>query len=116
LLAGSREKYTSSRSIKYLNRKTNADFEGYSVNIAAELAYNFYYRDKLRLRPFVGVDYGYVHIDDFIEKGADVADLSVFNNSYKKAGPVFGFQINNGINTKFKWQVELKIDLLLCGR
>jgi hypothetical protein len=53
----------------------------------------------------VGVDYGYAHIDDFIEKGADAADLSVFNNSYKKAGPVFSFQINNGINTKFKWQV-----------
>ncbi|MDR2399075.1 MAG: autotransporter outer membrane beta-barrel domain-containing protein [Endomicrobium sp.] len=116
LLAGSREKYTSSRSIKYLNRETNAQFEGYSVNIAAELAYSFYYRDKLCLRPFVGVDYDYVHIDDFIEKGADAANLSVFDNSYNKAGPVFGFQINNGVNAKFKWQIELKIDLLLYGR
>jgi hypothetical protein len=37
LLAGSREKYTSSRSIKYLNRKTNADFEGIALILQLNL-------------------------------------------------------------------------------
>ncbi|MDR3306236.1 MAG: autotransporter outer membrane beta-barrel domain-containing protein [Endomicrobium sp.] len=43
LFIGGRDKYASTRNIKYLNRKTRADFEGYSVNTAAELAYNYYY-------------------------------------------------------------------------
>jgi outer membrane autotransporter protein len=38
LLIGGRDKYTSSRNIKYLKRKTGAEFVGYNVNAAAKLA------------------------------------------------------------------------------
>jgi hypothetical protein len=29
---------------------------------------------------------------------------------------LFGFRINNGIESKFKWQAELKSDLVIYGR
>jgi outer membrane autotransporter protein len=116
LLIGGRENYRSVRNIKYLSRKTRAEFAGYSVNTLAEIAYNYYYNDKLCVKPFTGFSYGYVHIDDFVEKGASSADLHALNNSYNRAGTLFGFRINNGIESKFKWQAELKANLILYGR
>jgi outer membrane autotransporter protein len=115
-LIGGRENYKSTRNIEYLNRKTGTEFVGYSVNTLGEIAYNYYYNSKLCLKPFISFSYGYVHIDDFIEKGANAADLHILNNSYNKSETLFGFRINNGIESKFKWQVELKSDLFLYGR
>jgi outer membrane autotransporter protein len=116
LLIGGRDKYTSKRNVKYLKRKTGAEFAGYNVNAAAELAYNHYYNNTLCVKPFVNLFYSYVHIDDFIEKGANAADLNVFSNSYNMAETLFGLRVNNGIESKFKWQAELKAYLFLYGR
>ncbi|MDR2817961.1 MAG: autotransporter domain-containing protein [Endomicrobium sp.] len=116
LLIGGRDKYTSKRNVKFLKRKTGAEFAGYNVNAAAELAYNHYYNNTLCIKPFVSLFYSYVHTDDFIEKGANAADLNVFSNSYNMAETLFGLRVNNGIESKFKWQAELKAYLFLYGR
>jgi predicted outer membrane repeat protein len=116
LLIGCRENYKSTRNIEYLNRKTGTEFAGYSVNTLAEIAYNYYYNYKLCVKPFIGFSYGYAHIDDFIEKGANAADLHILDNSYNRSETLFGFRINNGIESRFKWQAELKSDLFIYGR
>lgn len=116
MLAGARQNYNTDRAVRYLGRKASADFDGYSLNLSGELAYDYYYSDEIYLRPFIGLDYAYATTREFTEKGADSADLTIYSGSYNRAGGNFGLQVNNGTDMKLKWYTELKFDMLFAGR
>ena len=116
LLMGGKQNYTSSRKISYLDRKTGADFEGYSINTAAELGYDYFYRENIYFRPFFGADYSYVTTREFTESGANSADLTVYAGAYNRVNTSLGFQVNNGIDMRLKWYGELKFNFLLAGK
>ncbi len=116
MLTGARQNYAAERYVRYLNRKTAADFDGYSLNLSGEAAYDYYYAGEIYLRPFIGFDYAYTTTREFTEKGAESADLTIYSGSYNRASGNFGLQINNGTDMKLKWYSELKFDMLFAGR
>ena|GEM_PF-1473795 len=119
MLIGGRQNYSSSRKIFYgdaINRKTHADFDGYSINTAAELGYDYFYRNDIYFRPFLGLDYSYITTQEFTEDGAGSADLTVYSGSYNRVNSSLGFQINNGIDMRAKWYAEAKLNFLFAQR
>ncbi|MDR3124924.1 MAG: autotransporter domain-containing protein [Endomicrobium sp.] len=115
-IVGARQGYLASRNIDYLNRNTNADFEGYSLNSSVEVAYNYYASDNFCIKPFVGMDYSYVTRNEFFESGAGDASLIVLEGSYSRANSSLGIRINNGLNSSVKWYALLQTDLLFYGK
>lgn len=128
MLIGARQNYSSSRKIAYegiepgtghkriVSRRASGEFEGYSLNAAAELGYDYYYKNNIYFRPLLGLDYSYVATDEFTEKGADSANLTVYAGSYNRINAGFGFQLNNGADLRTKWYAEAKLNFLLSGR
>ncbi|MDR0618042.1 MAG: autotransporter outer membrane beta-barrel domain-containing protein [Endomicrobium sp.] len=115
-VVGARQGYLASRNIDYLNRNTNADFEGYSLNSSLETAYNYYTSDNFCRKPFVGMDYSYVTRNEFFESGAGDASLIVLEGSYNRAISSLGIRTNNGLNSSVKWYALLQTDLLFYGK
>lgn len=121
MLIGARQNYSTSRKIYYsnsygtVNRKANAEFDGYSINTAAELGYDYYYKDNIYFRPSLGIDYSYVTTQEFTESGANSADLTIYSGSYNRVNSNLGFQVNNGIDMRAKWYAEAKLNFLLAG-
>jgi predicted outer membrane repeat protein len=113
---GARQSYFASRNIDYLDRNTNADFEGYSVNCSGEVSYNYYTSNNFCIKPFVDVDYSHVTRNEFSESGAGDASLIVFEGSYSRGNSSLGIKTNNGINGKFKWYLSVQTDLLCFGK
>lgn len=118
MLIGGRQNYSAARKIKYgsIDRKTDAEFHGYSVNAAAELGYDYFYKDNIYFRPLFALDYSYVTTEEFTEKNAASADLTVYSGSYNRVNTSLGFQVNNGTDLRAKWYAEAKLNFLLAGR
>ncbi|MCL2334756.1 MAG: autotransporter domain-containing protein, partial [Endomicrobia bacterium] len=122
LLMGGRQNYSASRSIRYLGRKTAAEYDGYSMNVSAELDYERFLREDLYMRPFASVSGAYVMTNAFSESGLNAegkqsaANLAVNSDSYSRADLNLGFQVNNGTQMRLKWYGEIKMDLLVAGR
>jgi outer membrane autotransporter protein len=118
MLIGARQNYSASRKISYadIQRKTNSEFDGYSINMSAELGYDYYYKENVYFRPLLGIDYAYATTQEFTEDGAVSADLTVYSGSYNRLNSNLGFQINNGSDMRAKWYAQAKFNFLLAGR
>ncbi|MDR2427045.1 MAG: autotransporter domain-containing protein [Endomicrobium sp.] len=117
VLIGGRQNYSASRKINYadIQRRADSEFSGYSINMSAELGYDYFYRDNIYFRPLLGLDYSYVTTQEFTEQGANSADLTIYAGSYSKMNSSLGLQVNNGIDMRAKWYVETKFNFLLAG-
>ena len=74
----------SQRNITFasLNREAKGDFNSWNVQLKGDVEYGAYSLGaKTTLTPVVGVDYRYVNVDSYTEKGAGAASLDVDGTS-----------------------------------
>jgi outer membrane autotransporter protein len=65
-----------------LNRKAKADFDSWQTQLVAEMVYGpIGMNTKTALTPVVGIEYSYVTVDGYTEKGAGAANLDVDSSS-----------------------------------
>jgi outer membrane autotransporter protein len=116
MVAAGKQDYKTQRRINYLDRRANAEFDGYSLNLSAQAAYSVKFKNDFCFKPFAGLDYSYVNTQSFTETGADSANLKIYDGSYNRTDALIGLRLDNGHKKRLKVYAEIKMDLMLAGR
>jgi len=98
--------YDTERSIGFMGRDTEADFEGDAFNVAAEFGNNFG-GDSMLLEPVVGMGYTIVDQESYKESGADSLNLKVDSENsdgvYSKLGLRWAKEFRSEENPDMVW-------------
>ena len=95
--------YNGKRSIDIgnLHRVAQSDYEAQQSGIYLEYGYSFHHPKKLKLSPFVCLQYNYLHIEDYQETGADSLNLEVETQQYNFLQSGLGLKLNYPFKSKF---------------
>jgi len=101
--------YHSSRGVNVggINRNADSDYAGQQFSSYLEAGRKFKQKG-LEIVPLVALNYTYLHLDGYTEKGADSLNLSVDPQSYNTLELGMGFRISRAFETKNNiWTPEL---------
>ena len=116
-LTGGMQNYETEREITFAGYKTKAEFNTYSVRADAQAEYIIGITENLNLKPFIGVQSGYVMNDKIEEKDGGPANLVVDAGSYMRLVGLAGLGISGDIGEekRFNWQARAYAGYIAVG-
>jgi hypothetical protein len=114
-VGGDFAKYHTKRSLPFIERSAEADFNGNSVRASLEGVYKIEISDRIFFEPFLGLDAANSSYASFKEKGADSLNLNVKKGNYFRSDVSGGAGIS-GRDSLYGWRVKAEGSLLLAGQ
>lgn len=114
-LSGGVQKFDLKRNIKFAGLKTNADFDTYSIRADGQVEFKVGIGDgSFELRPFIGLQGGYVVNEKIKEKNGEGANLIVDSGEYLRISGTGGIGVAGGTE-KFNWHGKAYAGYLMAG-
>ena len=112
MLLGGYEQYSTDRTIGFMDRMANSEYNGYSAALDLELGYKISLnkkdsqaKHKMYLKPYLGVTGSYMVNEGFEEKNAESLNLKVEDYNAMTAQARAGIGINGKVK-KFGWYAK----------
>jgi len=114
-LSGTAQNFDLKRNIKFAGLKTNADFNTYGIRADGQIEFKTGVGgDSFELRPFAGLQGGYIMNEKIEEKNGAAANLIIESGDYLRLTALGGAAIN-GISEKFNWYGKVYAGYIITG-
>ncbi|MDR2427321.1 MAG: autotransporter domain-containing protein, partial [Endomicrobium sp.] len=116
-LSVSVQNYETNRYIPFKDLTAKGSFGGNVINIDGEFAYKLPISKKTSLKPFTGIEFGYINNDEFVESGAGIYNLKVNNAEYMMGIWRTGVGVSGkvGETHKLGWSADMEFGYMFAG-
>ncbi|MCL2144125.1 MAG: autotransporter domain-containing protein [Endomicrobia bacterium] len=113
-LTGGMQSFSAQRDISFAGYKTKADFNTYGIRADVQGEYVIKVAEKLDVKPFIGMQGGFVSNPEIKESNGGPANLVIEAGSYMRLTGLAGLGIGGDMG-KFNWYAKMFAGYIMVG-